>query len=365
MTNFIFNILDQAPIIERQSPHAAISETVALAQYAETLGYHRYWVAEHHNTDSFAIAAPEILIAHLAAVTSKIHIGSGGVMLPHYSPLKVAEQFQMLTALAPNRIDLGVGRAPGGEPQTAAALQAGPQAWPVEVFPQQVELLQQFLHDDLPPEHPYGKIKAQPRHPNPPPIWMLGSGGDGAIHAAQFGLPYVFAHFINADATSHAISSYQKLFTPSAHLPEPKIAFALSLLAADTEEEAEHLALPRNIWAAKLLQNQPIRFPTQTEAEAYQLTPQDQTVLDQIKNRSFTGTPEHLCEQLADLQKQYHIDEFFLLTITADAQARRESYKLMADAARLKEPHQPVAPPTRRHIASQYCREGKREEQDG
>ena len=192
MIDFSLNALDQSAITTASDASQAVYETVELACYLDGLGFRRFWLAEHHNTAAFAGAAPEVLIAHIASRTSRISVGSGGIMLPHYAPLKVAEQFRMLETLAPGRIDLGIGRAPGGDPKTTAALQSGPKAWPVEVFPQQVEILLQFLEDAMglsgdqggfAPDHPYQGIHAQPRGAGRVPVWMLGSGGDGAFHA--------------------------------------------------------------------------------------------------------------------------------------------------------------------------------------
>src|SRR5580658_3262313 len=189
------SVLDQSPIRKDGSAAAAIAETIALAKATEALGYHRYWLAEHHNTNSLAGSCPEILIARVAAETKTIRVGSGGVMLSHYSPLKVAEQFRMLEILSPGRIDLGIGRAPGTDQRTAQALQAGPQAWGIDAFPSQVNLLRQFLDDasgvaPIPDNHPYRGIHAMPRGSGPgPEMWLLGSGIHSAVYAAELGLP--------------------------------------------------------------------------------------------------------------------------------------------------------------------------------
>lgn len=344
MIDFALNALDQSAIVTDTSAAQAVAETVALAEYLDTLGYRRFWLAEHHNTSAFAGAAPEILIAHIAAQTSHLSIGSGGVMLPHYSPLKVAEQFRMLASLHPDRIDLGLGRAPGGDPKTAAALQPGPKAWPPEVFPQQVEMLIQFLEDanglsgttgGFADDHPYQGIHAQPMGEETVPLFMLGSGGDGAYHAAHFGLPYVYAHFINPDNLDTALASYRANFKPSRQCPEPKVMLATSVLAAETQEEAAYLARPRNIWAAQLMQNKGGRFPSLQEAQDWQLTPQDEAILPQIENRGFTGATEDVLSRLTDTVKQYEIDEVFALTLIPDLAARKRSYQLLATAAGL------------------------------
>ncbi len=339
MAGFHINVLDQSPITSGMSPTEAIHETAALAQFCEAQGYHRFWVAEHHNTSAFAGAAPEILMAHLAARTSQIKIGSGGIMISHYSPMKIAEQFRMLATLAPGRIDLGIGRAPGGDARTSAALQAGPQAWPPEVFPQQLEMLRQFLDDaeglsgeagGWPDDHPYRTLRAQPTGSAAPQIWVLGSGGDSAIYAAQFGLPYVYAHFIGGEDGQHAMNIYRQHFKPSRNCTRPVVGFALSVLAAETEDAASYYAASRNLWAVRFLQGQGGIFPTLEEAAAYSYDAREQLILDQVRSRSLSGTASQVAEHLIERQKTNDVDEFFLVTITPDAEARRSSYALIA-----------------------------------
>lgn len=340
MPDFSIGALDQSAINMAATAQDALRETATLAIALEAMGYTRFWLAEHHNTPAFAISAPEIMIAHIAAHTSRLRIGSGGIMLPHYSPLKIAEQFRMLEALAPNRIDLGIGRAPGGDPRTAAALQPGPQAYPVDVFPQQVELLRQFLEDSagltgdaggFPPDHPYLGIRAQPMGDTIPPIYMLGSGGDGAIHAGQFGLPYVYAHFINPDNMRNAIHIYREHFKPSRQCPEPIVMVGISVLAAPTKEEADAAAKPRNIWGARLRLNQAGQFLSMEEAAAYTPSPEEAAIIAGFDKRGLTGSADFVASGLAAMAKEHNIDEFLLLTLTPDNDARHLSYKLLAD----------------------------------
>ena len=221
------SVLDQSPIRKDGSPAEAIADTIALAKATEGLGYHRYWLAEHHNSNSFAGASPEVLIARVAAETSRIRVGSGGVMLMHYSPLKVAEQFRMLETLNPGRIDLGIGRAPGSDERTATALQAGPQGWGIDAFPSQVHLLKQFLDDAsggaaLPEDHPYRGIHAMPRGTTRPEFWMLGSGMHSAVYAGEFGLPFAHAHFISPDGSEEACDAYRQRFKPGPWCATPE-----------------------------------------------------------------------------------------------------------------------------------------------
>lgn len=335
------SVLDQSPIRKGGSAAEAFANTIDLAKQAERLGYSRYWLAEHHNTSSFAGSAPEVLIAAVAAATNHIRVGSGGVMLPHYSPLKVAECFRVLETLYPGRIDLGVGRAPGGDMRTTRALQPGPQAYDVGVFPQQVELLRQFLEDAMglhgeeggfPADHPYVGLHATPRGPGMPALWMLGSGGDGAIIAAQLGLAYCFAHFINQDAGTQPLELYRRNFCPSRDNASPRGSIAVSVTVADTEEEAKRIASSRNLWVMHLLQNKAGSFPPIEEALSYPYTDQDRVMLRAIEQRSITGSPEQVRAKLLALGETHGVDDFIILTITYDQKDRVRSYELLAEA---------------------------------
>ncbi|HEX2094814.1 MAG TPA: MsnO8 family LLM class oxidoreductase, partial [Longimicrobiaceae bacterium] len=201
-------VVDQSPVRTGGTGADAVRETLELARAAERLGYSRYWLAEHHSTNSFACAAPEVLIPGVAAVTREVRVGSGGVLLPHYSPFKVAEQFRMLETLFPGRIDLGVGRAPGGDPRTLGALQYGRGALPVELFPRQVEDLRMWLENRTEPGHPFHRVRAMPRGPGVPELWILGSGGHGALYAAELGCAYSFAQFISGQDGAAVVRAY-------------------------------------------------------------------------------------------------------------------------------------------------------------
>ncbi|MBI1261484.1 MAG: MsnO8 family LLM class oxidoreductase [Rhizobiales bacterium] len=335
------SILDQSPIRSGGSAAEALANTLDLARRAEALGYHRYWLAEHHNTQSFAGSAPEIMITAVAAATKSIHVGSAGVMLPHYSPLKVAELFRLLESLYPGRIDLGLGRAPGSDQRTARALQPGPQAYPIDVFPQQIELLYQFLEDanglsgadgGFPADHPYIGIHATPRGPGMPDMWMLGSGGDGAVYASQFGMAYCFAHFINQDAGTTPIDVYRQQFKPSRHLASPHAAIAISVMVAETEEEAERIAAARNLWVMHLLQNRASTFPSIEEALNYPYTEDEKVMMRAIRQRSITGNPAQVRAKMLAMGDEYGVDDFVILTITHDHADRVKSYELLAEA---------------------------------
>ncbi|HUR79854.1 MAG TPA: LLM class flavin-dependent oxidoreductase, partial [Thermoanaerobaculia bacterium] len=236
-----FSILDQSPISEGSSGAQALRNSVDLAQFAESLGYTRYWVAEHHGTPGLACASPEALLGPMAMRTSRIRIGSGGVMLPHYSPLKVAETFSMLAAFAPGRVDLGIGRAAGTDPVTTFALQrdrrqAGPDDFPAQLF----ELLG-YLDGTLPADHPFARLAALPGKPELPEPWLLGSSPQSAIWAAELGLPYAFADFI-APYNSQIVKDYRRRFEPSQHAEKPRVIVAVWAICAETDEEARRIA---------------------------------------------------------------------------------------------------------------------------
>jgi luciferase family oxidoreductase group 1 len=340
----LLSVLDQSPIRKDGTAADAVADTIALAKACDRLGYHRYWLAEHHNSNSFAGSCPEILIARVAHETRHLRVGSGGVMLTHYSPLKVAEQFRMLDVLYPGRIDLGMGRAPGSDQMTARALQSGPQAWPIDAFPSQVQLLRQFLDDasgraPLPDDHPYRGIHAMPRADTPgPELWMLGSGIHGAVYAAELGLPFSHAYFISADGSEDAVKEYRERFKPSAACPVPRVSLGVAALVGETEEEAQRLAASRNLWVVRLLSGRPIPFPSPDEALAQPLTPQEEKLLATVSKRSIVGTGPQVRERLTALADTHGADELTVVTITYDYASRLRSYELLAEAFGLVAP---------------------------
>ena len=333
------SVLDQSPIRKGGTAADAVHETIALAKACEGFGYQRYWLAEHHNTHSFAGSTPEVLIARVAAETKTMRIGSGGIMLPHYSPLKVAENFRMLETLYPERIDLAVGRAPGSDQRTAVALQAGPQPWDIETFPQQVALLRHYLEESAglaqwPVDHPYRSVHASPRGPGLPEIWMLASSMSGAVFAAELGLPLSFAHFISPDSGLDAVELYRRRFKPRTPDDRPRVAVGIFAIAAPTEEEAEHLCATRNLWVLHLLQNRAGAFPSPEEALAYPYSDADRAQIKGIAARSISGTRERVREKLQALAVSYGAEELNILSITYDFAARLRSYQLISEAFR-------------------------------
>lgn len=333
------SVLDQSPIRKDGNAADAVAETIALAKACDALGYHRYWLAEHHNSNSFAGSCPEILIGRVASETAHIRVGSGGVMLTHYSPLKVAEQFRMLEVLNPGRIDLGLGRAPGTDQMTARALLAGPQGFDIDAFPSQVHLLRQFLDDaagrsPLPDNHPYRGIHAMPRAPSEhgPELWMLGSGIHSAVYAAEFGLPFSHAYFISPEGSLDAVAAYRERFKPSEECPRPRVSLGVAALAAKTQDEARALAASRNLWVVRLLTGRPIPFPPPDEARDYPFTEQERALLRTVERRSIVGTAAQVREGLVRLADAHGAEELVVVTITYDYASRLRSYELLAEA---------------------------------
>jgi len=328
----VLGVLDQSPVRSGTNPTDAIAETLELAQVAERLGYHRYWLAEHHATGGLACTAPEILIGQVAVRTSTIRVGAGGVMLTHYSALKVAECFRMLEALFPGRIDLGIGRAPGSDARTARALRHGPGALPLERFPEQVGDLLGFLHDALPPDHPFAGIRAMPATPGAPETWLLGTSDESAAWAAQLGTSFSWAHFINADGGGEITRAYRREFRPSPWLAGPRASVAAFALVADTEAEALRLARSRDLYLARLYTGRFGPFPSIEETEAHPWTEQELAIAQHTQRRTIAGAPEQVRERLLALAAEYQADELVVVTITHDFKARLRSYELLAQA---------------------------------
>jgi luciferase family oxidoreductase group 1 len=324
-------VLDQSPVRSGGSPTEAIQETLALARATDRLGYHRYWLAEHHSTPALAGPSPEVLIPQVAAVTSGIRVGSGGVMLQHYSPLKVAESFRVLETLHPGRIDLGIGRAPGSDQLTARAL-AGPFGGGIDDFPRKVSDLLGFLHGELPPEHPHAGILAMPTGPTAPEVWLLGSSDQSAALAAHFGTGFSFAHFINADGGGEVTRAYAAAFKPSAILAEPRASVAVFVVCAPTEDEARRLAQSRDLFIVKLYTGRLSRYPSVAEAEAYAYSPREWAIVEHARRRRIAGSPAQCRAGLESLAAEYGVDELVVVTITESWATRLRSYELLAEA---------------------------------
>jgi luciferase family oxidoreductase group 1 len=322
-------VLDQSPVPAGSRPEDALANTIDLARAAERAGYGRYWLAEHHNTRGLAGPAPEVMVATVAAATERIRVGSGGVMLPHYSSLKVAEQFHVLEALHPGRIDLGVGRAPGGDPLSAAALRI-PTA-EGDRFPNQVQDLIGFLEDRLDPRHPFARVRATPEPGGTPPVWLLGSSDYSAAVAAVLGTGFSFAHFINPVGGEHVVSEYRESFKPSPTFPQPQANVGVNVMCAETTEEAIRLASSVRLWRNRLRRGDPGPVPSVEEA-LEELGDRALERPSDIERRLAIGTPDEVRVELEELAERYGVDELVVLTICHDHAARVRSYELLADA---------------------------------
>jgi luciferase family oxidoreductase group 1 len=325
------SVLDQSPISEGSTGAAALRNSVDLARFTEALGYRRYWVAEHHGTPMLACASPEVLIGAIAAATSRIRVGSGGVMLPHYSPLKVAETFSMLAGLYPGRVDLGLGRAAGTDPTTTFALQRDRRQVSPDDFPQQLAELLAYLTDQLPPDHPFARLSLLPGRPELPMAWLLGSSPQSGIWAAETGLPYAFADFINPLGAAIA-ADYRKHFAASGYSPRPRVIVASSVICAETEEDARLLAASSRMLFTQLRQGK--LLPVPPVEKALQFFADQGLAPDAMPpgRRVIVGSPERVRRDIEALAAEYEADEVMIVTITYDHAARRRSYELVAQA---------------------------------
>jgi luciferase family oxidoreductase group 1 len=340
---FLLSVLDQSPIAESSSGAQALRNTIDLAQLCDELGYHRYWVAEHHGGPMLAGPSPEALIGPIASATSRIRVGSGGVMLPHYSPFKVAETFSLLAGLFPGRIDLGIGRAAGTDPMTTFALQRDRRQAAADDFPQQLAELLAYLDDRMPVDHPFARLaKALPGRPETPEPWLLGSSQQSAIWAAELGMPYAFADFINSAGVEIA-SLYRERFAEHEHPDRLKAQTAVAVwtICAESDAEAQRLASSGRMAFTMLRRGELIAVPPpekalefiareeQARAEAGKATASGQ---QRAQRRTVVGSPETVRTELEDVAVKYGAGEVIAVNILYDHQARRRSYELLAQA---------------------------------
>lgn len=326
------SVLDQSTASKGRTQDTAIRETLELARHCDALGYHRYWVSEHHNSGSIVGTAPEILMAAIAATTPRIRIGSAGVMLPHYSALKVAEQFRVLEAIAPGRIDLGIGRAPGSDQLTSYALNPNPQNV-LDQFPRQVQELQHWVSGKpLPEDHPFRAIVAQPTGPTSPELWVLGSSDYGAQLAAYFGLPYAFAYFFSdGTGVEQALDLYRKNYRPTDKNPKPSATICVWALAADSEEDAlfQFKSRERAMIDRKLGIRQPLMSP---EEAARPYSSAEMAIAEKLHRKAIVGSSEQVTARLKELANSLDLDELVVVTWTYDPAPRHRSYELLAEA---------------------------------
>ena len=329
------SILDQSPIIHGHSPAEAVRETIKLAKAADELGYHRYWLAEHHNMHGLADPCPEILLAAIGSATSRIRVGTGGVLLPYYSPTKVAEIFRMHEALFPGRVDLGIGRAPGGDMLTAKAINPI-SFYASDAFPQQVVDLVDWLDDGLPDEHPFKRVRAMPTGAGAPEVWLLGSSDYSANLAAHLGLRFAFAHFINAHGGDEVSRVYRHTFQPSRRESAPHSLVCVFVICAQTSEEAERLAAPIDHRRALMATGRESPILTTEQALGWSYSEQEQAFMRRERERVVLGTPDTVREKLLHIQQAYEADELMVITITGDYASRLRSYQLLAEVFELQ-----------------------------
>lgn len=354
------SVLDQSPVPAGVAPGKALENSLDLARHVDALGYTRLWYSEHHAMDLLACTAPEILVTRAAAATERIRVGSGGVMLPHYSGFKVAEVFRTLEAMFPGRIDLGIGRAPGGGHLEMQALRRTRQGPMVDDFPQQLAELRAFLHPErFPAEHPFARLRVAPASEGAPDLWLLGSSMWSSVTAAQDGLPYAFAHFFSAQGTRQAIEYYLRNFVPSSGASpdrsEPEATIAIGVICAPTQDEAEFLHASVRLLQRRIRMDD--RRPVATPEDALReleagpmvpnpLLPYSIGSLDQPEAefpRYVVGTPERVAEDLTEIARELEIGELIVNTITHSHEARKRSYTLLAEAMGLRPVAESVA----------------------
>ncbi|TGA84900.1 LLM class flavin-dependent oxidoreductase [Streptomyces sp. MZ04] len=344
------SVLDLVTVGAGRTATQALRTSVDIARLAEARGYHRDWVAEHHSMPGVASSSPAVILAHLAAHTQKIRLGSGGVMLPNHAPLVIAEQFGTLEAMAPGRIDLGLGRAPGTDGATAAALRRTERLNEgADDFPEQLAELTRFLDDDFPDGHPYARIHAVPgpvqatspggvQSPHRPPIWLLGSSGFSARLAGVLGLPFAFAHHFSPQNTIPALDLYRESFKPSAVLDAPYALIGVSALATDDEKEARRQVMAMALNMVRLRTGRPGLVPTPEEAEAHVFSPMEREFIDNWNSNVIHGTADQVRSGLDDLAKRTGADELMLTANAHSGELRLRSYELVADAYGLPKP---------------------------
>jgi luciferase family oxidoreductase group 1 len=330
------SVLDLSPVAAGSSGAVALRNSLDLARLADGLGFTRYWVAEHHNLPSIASSAPEIMIGQIAAATTRIRVGSGGVMLPNHAPLMVAERFKVLEALFPGRIDLGIGRAPGTDPVTSYALRRRQDGAGGDDFLERFQELLLFERGGFPEGHPFRAVHAMPQDIALPPIWLLGSSGYSAELAAVIGSGFSFAHHFSDHDAVAPMRFYRDHFKPSATLAQPYSILGCAVVCADTDIEAEHLAATLDLHWVRRAQGQHLPLASPEEAQAYPYTPTDRERIKGRRARLFLGTPATVVERLAPLIEATGADEVMVTTMIYDHAARRHSYELLAQAFGLR-----------------------------
>ena len=324
------SILDQAPITKENKAADALKKAEELAILGDELGYHRMWMAEHHSTNTLASAAPEIIAAHLAAKTKRIRIGTGGVMMMHYSPLKLAEVFKTLSAFSPGRIDFGVGRAPGGDNYSVYALSEGRQPMIHNLY-EKLDTALQLINDEIPEDKLYQQIIATPSQVSLPVAWLLGSTGDSAREAGKRGIGYSYAQFFTGEMEKDVLDVYKQSFEASDFMEKPNINVCYMVTAAETKEEAVFEALPQDIWRLEFMRGKNIQVLTPEEAQNYPLTEMDKMNIQENRKLHIVGDVKEVADYLQKQQEEYAFDESMIVSITHSQEKRLNVYKLLAE----------------------------------
>ena len=320
------SILDQVPLSEGASHKEALNQTIQLAKDAERLGYKRYWIAEHHDLPGLTCPAPDVLLSRLGAETNTIRIGAGAVLLPHYRPFNIAERYNLLASLYPNRIDLGIGRAPGGSAEATLALSER-YLEKVRQYPELIDDLQRFLTNGFPQDHTFSRIRPRPVPAIQPQMWLLGTSEKSAKLAVEKRLPYSFAHFMSDSNGPQIVQSYKKAWREAYPNEKPYVVLAVSAICAETEQEAEELALSQALW--QVSQDSPV--PSTEKARQHQFTVQQKEMVKRSREKQIIGNPEKVVKELLSLKEIYNADEIMILTITHSYEARKRSYELIAN----------------------------------
>ncbi|MDM5248818.1 LLM class flavin-dependent oxidoreductase [Lysinibacillus sp. G4S2] len=323
------SILDQMPVLKGHTAEESFQRTEQIALLGEELGYHRMWLAEHHNSHSLASSSPEVTAAFLAAKTKRLRIGTGGVMMMHYSPYKLAEVFKTLSGLAPNRIDFGVGRAPGGDHASIYALAEGRRERFTEQY-DKLEIILKLMNNQKTGEHVYDQVIAAPVNIQLPEAWLLGSSGQSAMQAGRLGVGYSYAQFFTGNMSKDIFDTYRTYFTPSYYMERSEIIVTYAATVADTLEEAEYLARPIDITRLQLMKGQIIQVMSPEEAQDYPLTELDKMTIAENRKANLVGTPKEIAAFLVAEQEQYGFDEVMLNCNQYALKSRMNSYKLLA-----------------------------------
>jgi len=324
-------ILDQIPVAEEQSATEALAQTVEIAKQAEQLGYHRFWLAEHHNSDRLASSAPEIVMAHIAAATDKIRVGSGGIMVMHYSALKVAEVFNTLAALTSNRIDLGMGRAPGGDGATITAMAQGRYFQHNDQYDKITDILK-LMEGRQAALPEYQGVSVTPSKVELPEAWLLGSTGNSAVKAGELGIGYAFAQFFNGEASKEIFDAYRYQFIPTVYMEKPLISISYAATVAETEDEAEYRARPIDLFRLGLMTGRLVPIISAEKAKDVKLTEKEEMFIQENRRIHLVGSPEQVASKIEKEKEAFGFDELMINANHAEMTSRMDTYRLLANA---------------------------------